>query len=62
MGIVPGATVLVVDRQHWAGDQVVEAAEIVAAADRYRLRYRIPVAGRAGGDSEAGQPAIPGAP
>jgi GntR family transcriptional regulator len=45
LGIPAGATVFAVGREHRAGDRVVEAAEIVAAADRFRLRYRIPVTG-----------------
>jgi DNA-binding GntR family transcriptional regulator len=43
LGIPPGSRVFAVGREHWAGERVVEAAEIVAAADRFRLRYRIPV-------------------
>ena len=40
----PGAPALVIDRVHLAAGQVVEVGEIVIAADRFRLRYRIPVA------------------
>jgi DNA-binding GntR family transcriptional regulator len=36
-----GAPALLVERAHLAGGQVVEAGEIVIAADRFRLRYRI---------------------
>lgn len=43
LGIPAGAAVFAVGREHWAGDRVVETAEIAAAADRFRLRYRIPV-------------------
>lgn len=43
--IPAGTAVLVVEREHRAGDRVVEAGEIVAAADRVRLRYRFPVGG-----------------
>jgi GntR family transcriptional regulator len=52
--IPPGAPVLVVAREHRSGDQVVEASEIVISADRFALRYRIPVA--VSGDG-AGAPA-----
>jgi DNA-binding GntR family transcriptional regulator len=45
LGIALGATVLVVERQHRSGDRAVEVAEIVVAADRFRLRYRMPVTG-----------------
>jgi DNA-binding GntR family transcriptional regulator len=43
--IPPGAAVLVVEREHRAGGRVVETADIVVAADRYRLRYRMRVTG-----------------
>jgi DNA-binding GntR family transcriptional regulator len=46
LGIPPGASAFAVAREHRAGDRVVEAAEIVVAADRFRLRYRMPVAAR----------------
>jgi DNA-binding GntR family transcriptional regulator len=36
-----GAPALLVERVHLAAGQVVEAGEIVIAADRFRLRYRI---------------------
>lgn len=55
LGIPPGAAVFAVSREHRAGNQVVEAAEIVLAADRFRLRYRMPVTG--GGTAPDGQPA-----
>jgi DNA-binding GntR family transcriptional regulator len=48
LAIPAGSSVFAVSREHRAGDRVVEAAEIVAAADRFRLRYRIPVNGLAG--------------
>lgn len=41
--IPPGTPVLVVVRDHRAGDHVVETSEIVVCADRFTLRYRIPV-------------------
>jgi DNA-binding GntR family transcriptional regulator len=45
LGIPPGAPVLLVERKHLAGEQAVEAGEIVIAAERFRIRYRIPVPG-----------------
>jgi DNA-binding GntR family transcriptional regulator len=39
----PGAPALVIERTHLASGQPVEVGEIVIAADRFRLRYRIPV-------------------
>jgi hypothetical protein len=45
LGIPAGAAVFAVSREHRAGDRPVETAEIVVAADRFRLRYRIPVTG-----------------
>ncbi len=49
LAIPPGAPVLVVDREHRAGDRTVEASQIVIAADRFRLRYRtgVPATGPA---------------
>ena len=38
-----------------AGPRTVEAGEIIIAADRFRLRYRIPVAAGPGQDGAAGQ-------
>ncbi len=43
LGMPPGAPALVIERAHLACGQAVEAGEIVIAADRFRLRYRIPV-------------------
>ncbi len=43
LGLPPGAPALVIERVHLAAGQAVEAGEIVIAADRFRLRYRIPV-------------------
>ena len=40
LGLAPGAPVLLVERDHRCGERVVEAAEIVVPADRFRLRYR----------------------
>src|SRR6266516_2928639 len=44
LGIPAGAAVLVVTRDHRAGPRVVETSEIMISADRFTLRYRIPVA------------------
>jgi hypothetical protein len=41
--IPAGAPVLVVTREHRAGQRAVEMSEIVVPADRSTLRYRIPV-------------------
>jgi DNA-binding GntR family transcriptional regulator len=41
--IPPGSPVLLVERAHLAGGRAVETADIVIAADGFRLRYRIPV-------------------
>ncbi len=43
LAIPAGAPALVVERTHLASGRPVEAGEIVIAADRFRLRYRIPV-------------------
>ena len=43
LAIAPGAPVLLVQRTHLAAGTAVEAADIVLAADGFRLRYRIPV-------------------
>jgi len=40
LGIPAGAPVLLVERLHLAGELAVEAADIVIAAERFRLRYR----------------------
>lgn len=42
----PGAPVLLIERLHLAAGRPVEAGEIVIGAERYRLRYRLPVPGR----------------
>jgi GntR family transcriptional regulator len=51
--IPAGAMVLLIERAHRAGQRTVEAGEIVIAADRFRLRYRIPV----DADDQHGAPA-----
>ncbi len=48
LGMPAGAAALLIERAHLASGQVVEAGEIVIAADRFRLRYRIPVPGSPG--------------
>ena len=40
LGIAAGATVMVVERVHLAGERAVEAADIIIPAERFRLRYR----------------------
>jgi DNA-binding GntR family transcriptional regulator len=45
LGMPAGAPALVIERAHLASGQAVEAGEIVLAADRFRLRYRMPVPG-----------------
>lgn len=45
LGMPAGAPALVIERAHLASGRPVEAGEIVIAADRFRLRYRIPVPG-----------------
>ena len=43
LGIPAGAPVLLIERLHLAGELAVAAAEIVIAAERFRLRYRFGV-------------------
>jgi DNA-binding GntR family transcriptional regulator len=43
LGLPDGTPVLLIERVHLASGQPAEAGEIVIAADRFRLRYRIPV-------------------
>jgi DNA-binding GntR family transcriptional regulator len=43
LGLPAGTPVLLIERVHLASGQPAEAGEIVIAADRFRLRYRIPV-------------------
>ena len=45
LDIPAGSPVLLVERDHRCGTRIVEAAEIVVAAGRFRLRYRFPVTG-----------------
>ncbi len=43
LAIAAGAPVLLVERTHLAAGRAVETADIVTAAEGFRLRYRIPV-------------------
>ncbi|MCF6521978.1 GntR family transcriptional regulator [Streptomyces sp. JJ36] len=43
LGGVPGHAVLVVERTFFAGGCPVETADVVVAADRFRLSYHLPV-------------------
>jgi len=61
LAIRAGAPVLVVTREHRAGRRAVETSEIVISADRFTLRYRIPVAEPAEPALAAVPTAVPGA-
>jgi GntR family transcriptional regulator len=56
--IPPGTPVLLVVRDHRAGDEVVETSEIVACADRFTLRYRTPLTPRSHGGGPVVSPAV----
>jgi DNA-binding GntR family transcriptional regulator len=43
LGMPAGAPALLIERTHLASGHPVEAGEIVVAADRFRLRYRMPL-------------------
>lgn len=58
LAIPPGTPVLLVIRDHRAGGRVVETSEIVVCADRFTLRYRIPVNPGGGTAMAAGPPAV----
>jgi GntR family transcriptional regulator len=45
LALPPGAPVLLIERVHRSGGRAVEAGDVVIAADRFKLRYRFPVAG-----------------
>jgi len=47
LDIPAGSPVLLIERSHHCGERIVETGEIVIAADRFRLRYRFPVAAQA---------------
>ncbi len=55
LDIPAGFPVLLIERSHRAGERTVETGEIVIAADRFRLRYRFPIAVQP-------DPAAPGQP
>lgn len=42
LGVQAGAAMLVVERAHYCGSRVVETAEVVVPAIKFRLRYRFP--------------------
>jgi len=54
LGIQAGAPVLVVTGEHRADQRAVETSEIVIPADRFTLRYRIPVSQADGGRADGG--------
>jgi DNA-binding GntR family transcriptional regulator len=54
LGIQAGAAVLVVTGEHRAGPRVVETSEVVIPADRFTLRYRIPVSQADAGQADGG--------
>jgi GntR family transcriptional regulator len=63
LGIPAGSPVLLIERSHRCGERTVETGEIVIAADRFRLRYRFPVAAQAdpaGNGHSPGAAAVPG--
>ena len=60
LDIPAGSAVLLIERSHRSGERTVETGEIVIAADRFRLRYRFPVAAQAEPAPSAAPPA--GAP
>jgi DNA-binding GntR family transcriptional regulator len=59
LAIAAGAAVMLVERAHLAGQQVVEAADIVIPADRFRLRYRF-APGASPAAAPPGPAALPG--
>ena len=44
LNLPAGSPVLLIERSHRCGERTVETGDIVLAADRFRLRYRFPVA------------------
>jgi DNA-binding GntR family transcriptional regulator len=44
LAVQAGAAVFVVERMHYSAARAVETAEVVVPADRFRLRYRFPIA------------------
>ena len=57
LNIPAGSPVLLIERSHRSGERTVETGEIVIAADRFRLRYRFPVAAQADPAPAAALPA-----
>ena len=57
LNIPAGSPVLLIERSHRSGERTVETGEIVIAADRFRLRYRFPVAAQADPAPAAAPPA-----
>ncbi|MDH6576205.1 GntR family transcriptional regulator [Kitasatospora sp. MAP5-34] len=57
LGIPLGSTVLVIERTHRAGELAVETADIVLAAEHFRLSYEIDIPAAAGSQEP---PAAPG--
>jgi hypothetical protein len=47
LNVPAGSPVLLIERSHHCGERIVETGEVVIAADRFRLRYRFPVAAQA---------------
>jgi len=44
LAVPAGAAMLAIERVHYSGTRAVEAAEVLVPADKFRLRYRFPVA------------------
>ena len=44
LAVPAGAAMLLVERVHYCGTRAVEAAEVLVPADKFRLRYRFPIA------------------
>ncbi|MGN6792241.1 MAG: GntR family transcriptional regulator [Streptosporangiaceae bacterium] len=44
LAVAAGATMLRIERVHYSGTRAVEATEVLVPADKFRLRYRFPVA------------------
>jgi DNA-binding GntR family transcriptional regulator len=44
LAVPAGAAMLAIERVHYSGSRAVEAAEVLVPADKFRLRYRFPIA------------------
>jgi DNA-binding GntR family transcriptional regulator len=44
LAVPAGALMLLIERVHYSGTRAVEATEVLVPADKFRLRYRFPVA------------------